>query len=151
MRRSSVALWTLVGVVAVALVAGALAGALREPAALDPGSPEGVVQAYVSAVLDRDYPTAAEYLSAETAERCEPRGFEDAYVAEGLTATLEDVSVDGDEAVVRVRMREPAGPPLLGGGGGITSEERFLLVVEDGDWKLTEQPWPLFWCPEEER
>lgn len=149
-RRSALALWALAGVVVLALVVGAVAGALREPVELDPSTPQGVVQAYVRAVLDGDFAAAHDLLSGETAERCGPATLEDTYVAEGLTVTLVDVSIGGDEAEVRVRLREPAAPPLLG-GGGTSMQERFALVREAGRWRLTGQPWPLYWCPEEAR
>jgi hypothetical protein len=52
-ERSTMLLWVLGGLVALALAIGAVVGGLRDPAELDPRRPEGVVQEYLKAVLDR--------------------------------------------------------------------------------------------------
>lgn len=145
-KRPARLLWWLGGLVAVVLVTGAILGALRGPATLDPDSPEGVVQSYLQAVLDGDYQAAVQHFSEETAERCTVASFREAWIDESLTATLEDVRVRDGGAEVRIRFRSvPAPDPL---GGDFSFRERFSLVEEAGAWRLTGDPWPLFFCPE---
>lgn len=144
---SRVALWALAGLAGVVLVVAAVAGALREPADLDPDTPEGVVQDYLEAVLARDHDAAVAHLSEADADHCGAEGFQRAYVPEALTATLDEVRLRGDRADVLVRLREPTGPPPFG-GPGMRSTEAFELVRDGGAWRLTGRPWPLHWCPE---
>ncbi|HSK98133.1 MAG TPA: hypothetical protein VK891_16020 [Euzebyales bacterium] len=143
-RRSQRLLWVLGGLVAVALLVGALVGALRSPAELDPDSPEGVVQAYLEAVIEGDHAAAAGYLSEETARRCRASAFRQAWVPDGLTADLDGVRVRGPRTEVRVRMRTTADPFTL---DGYTSTETFTLADENGAWRLVDDPWPLYACP----
>lgn len=140
-------LWAFGLMIAAVLLAGAVAGALRSPAALPPDSPEGAVQGYVQAVLDGDDETAAEYFSAELTRTCSPPDFRDARpVDPSLTVTLEEVRRRGDQVEVEVRLRELSGdPPFDAYESSYT--ERFLLVEEDGAWKLDgESPWPIHFC-----
>lgn len=146
-RRSTTLLWVLGALVAVALVVGAAVGSLRGPVELDRDRPEGAVQAYLEAVLDRDHAAATTWLSAETARRCPSSAFRETWVPEDLTADLDGVQMDGGRAEVRVRLRTMA-EPLPFGGGGFSSTEAFTLVEEDGGWRVTDDPWPLYSCRE---
>ena len=145
-ERSTMLLWVLGALVAVAVVVGAVVGGLRGPAALDRDSPEGAVQGYLDAVLDRDYAEAVAYLSEQTAERCPASAFRETWVPDDLAAHLEGVQVEGDRAEVRVRLRAAADPPPF--DAGFESTEAFTLVEEDGVWRLTGEPWPLYSCRE---
>lgn len=145
--QSRVALWSLAVLAGAVLVIAAVAGTLREPVELDPGTPEGVVQAYLEAVIAGDHDAAAAHLSADDAERCDASRFRGAYVSDSMTATLDDVQVRGERAEVRVQLREPSAPPPFG-SPGMRSSESFELVAEAGTWRLTGQPWPVHWCPE---
>ena len=137
-------LWVLGGLVALALAIGAVVGGLRDPAELDPRRPEGVVQEYLKAVLDRDYAAAVGYLSDETAERCPASAFRETWVPDDLTADLEDVRSQAGQVEVLVRLRTAADP--LPFDDGLSSTEAFTLVEEDGAWRLTGDPWPLYSC-----
>lgn len=141
-------LWVLVAVVALLLVVGAVAGAVRDPAALDPGSPEGVTQAYLQDVFDRDFAAARQHLSEESAQACSTADFRLAWVPESLTAVLDEVRLRDGEADVAVRIRTVSGPGPFG-GGDYSSYEVFTLVRPDdsGDaWRISGDPWPLFDC-----
>lgn len=143
--RPSVLLWAMAALVLLALLAGALASALRDPRPLDPDTPEGVVQRYLQAVLEGDFTEAARFLSDTTAEDCEPVELRQAWVPESLTATLDSVQARGAEADVTVRLRGVAGPEPFG-SGGYSSLETFALVREGGQWRVAGQPWPLLGC-----
>lgn len=142
--RSRTLLWVLAGVVLVALVVGVAVGGPRTPATLDPDSPEWVVQRYLQAVFDHDDPQAVGYLSAETAARCTTADFREAYVPDDMVADLDQVRRRDDRAEVRVQMRSTAQP--LPFEAMNTSIETFVLVMENGSWRITDDPWPLFSC-----
>lgn len=137
--------WMVGGLVVVAVVVAAVAGALREPAVVAPDSPEGVVQAYLRAVLARDHAAAVGYLTDEASRRCPASAFRTTWVPDDVTADLEEVSVNGGEARVRVHLRTPVAPLAL---DAESSTEVFLLVREDDAWRLTGEPWPLTTCTE---
>lgn len=145
-RRSRRLLWALGATVALVLVAGALAGTLREPAPLPEGSPERTVQAYIAAVLDRDYARATDFFSADLARRCRAGDFHPDQVREPLRVTLDDVHVGQGRAEVTVRLRSDAGDPSLPLFESDGYREHFLLVEEAGMWVLDEDPWPLYHC-----
>jgi hypothetical protein len=143
-RTPSTLVWVLGGVVVVALVVGVVAAALRPDPALDPATPEGVVQSYLQAVLDRDYGTAVSYLAPDTAERCTAAAFRDAWVPDGLTAELDDVSTSGDRAQVRVVLHPAV--ELAPVDPTVTTTELFTLERTDAGWRLVGTPWPLTSC-----
>lgn len=140
-------LWTFGILIAVVLLAGAVAGALRSPAEFPPDSPEGAVQGYVQAVLDGEDEVASGYFSADLARTCSAPDFRNAGpVDPSLTVTLEEVRHRAEHVEVEVRLRSLSGaPPFDAYESSYT--ERFLLVEEDGAWKLDgESPWPVHFC-----
>ncbi|HSJ46079.1 MAG TPA: hypothetical protein VK923_15505 [Euzebyales bacterium] len=144
LRRPTSLLWILAGLVVVALVVGLVIAALRPPTSLDIGRPEGVVQAYLQAVLEHDHAAATGYLSEATAERCPASAFRATWVPEGLTADLDDVQVTGDRAEVRVVLHPNTALPPFEAVDSTT--ELFRLTREVGAWRFTGIPWPLVSC-----
>jgi hypothetical protein len=132
-----VAAATLLALVAVVAI-------LREPAGLDPASPEGQVQDYVQAVLDGDVHAAHDHLGTAAGARCSVAELRRAGVPEGLTVSLDQVRRVGAGAEVVVRLRSVARPDPFGGGG--PELETFELVREHGRWVITGEPWPLYDC-----
>ncbi len=149
--RSRALLWVLGGLVLVMLLVGVIVGAARGPAALDPQSPEGVVQSYITAVLDHDYGLAAGYLSEATAQRCPAWTFRDTWVPDDLVADLDAVRIRDGRAEVRVQLRQTAEPLPFDFGSVDPSIETFVLSDEDGPWRITDDPWPLLNCEPPER
>jgi hypothetical protein len=125
--------------VAILLVVGGLlvVTSSGEPKPLDPTTPEGVVQRYAAAVLDGDYVTALE-LSTRDAGTCHGADAP----AERRRVVLRDTSVRGDTATVTVRIVTGEGPF----GSEWESEERIVLVTEDGMWLVDIAPWQLSVC-----
>jgi hypothetical protein len=142
---AAVILWVFGGLVLLALLAGAVAGALRDFPAVDPESPEAVAQAYLQAVFDRDLVDARGLLSEASSARCQLSDFRQAWVPESLTASLDDVRVTGPDAEVWVRIRTVSGPGPFG-GGDFSIREVLTLAREEGQWRLTGEPWPLMGC-----
>ena len=125
----------IIGLVAIALV--------REPALLDPDTPEGTVQIYLQAISDGDFEGAFEVLDPEFYEGCDASSLA-THRQEVFTARIEDNGqpVSGDTAFVGVSM-------TFGDGGAFgsqwTTEEVFTVVSHDGSWSITgEDVWPYF-------
>ena len=136
--------WGLVLALVALVVAGVAAGVLRQPAVLDPASPDGTVQAYVQAVLDGDWDRARSHVDDGLAARCTVLDFRHSWVPDGLTAVLADVRLDDDCAEVEVRLRTTAQPGLF--DTGYRTTETFDLVRTGTTWHITGQPWPVYDC-----
>lgn len=130
------------GVVLLAVVAGIVV-ANRETPTLDPGSPEAVVQEYLEAVADADYPAAAELVAPSSG--CDAGTLSMAYVEQSGRIVLTDTTVDGDVAIVTLDVTDGAGDDPFG-GEGYTHTERITLERVDGTWALAASPWLLSLC-----
>ena len=130
---------TLIGLVAITVILLVV----RSPAEFEPGTPEAVVQDYLQAVLDGDTSTALELLAADSdCSRDDFIRFRDE--ATNVRITLTDTTDLGDEALVDVRIRyDDVGLDEL---SSYDLDESFTLLAEDGDWRITGAPWPLFFC-----
>lgn len=134
----------MLAVVVVAIVVASLVTALlsmREPAELEPGSPEAAVQDYLDAVLDRDSEAAASLLAADSP--CGVDDLDNAFVEEDVRVSLRDVEVSDTTARVDVTVS-------AGSGGLIASpwseEHTFRLRRTGDEWLIIGAPWPLFEC-----
>jgi hypothetical protein len=143
-RPPRLARWSLAVALMVVIVAGVAVGVLREPVLLDPHTPEGTVQAFMRAVLDGDWNAARSHITDELKAECTAIDFRHSWIPDSLTATLDDVRIDGDEAEVVIRLRTAAGPGPF--GGGYEATETFDLLREDTAWRVTGQPWPVYDC-----
>ncbi|GMQ85202.1 MAG: hypothetical protein BMS9Abin07_0767 [Acidimicrobiia bacterium] len=144
-QRGSRTTLVIGGIVIVALIAvAAIVLSAGEVETLDPGSPEGVVQAYLQATIDGDDETAHSYLAAELRESCEP-------VSElrsdpdnaRVRVVLREVSFKGVTALVEVAITE--GEAAFGDGGW-THDETFWLEGSGDSWVITGAPWPYYGC-----
>ncbi len=129
------------GVVAVA-VAAAFFASTRPATTRDSTTPEGTVQAYLSAVLDGDTRRAAGYLSAESP--CDIEDLDNATVLNTARVDLVDTVVDGQSARVVVDLAASSdGGPL---DTFPTESHTFRLTRSGQGWLLVGQPWPLYDC-----
>lgn len=128
-------------VIAVAIVVVAVRS--TGATALDPSTPEGVVQAYSRAVLAGDEAEAAEYLAGPS-DDCN-------YYYDGeeedLRLTLRSTVVSGDVATVKVTVTTSYGY----GGGPFSSseyshEDAFRLVRSGRSWLVDETPYEFISC-----
>lgn len=139
--RPNVVLLVIAVLVAALAVIAALVAANRTPPSPDLGTPEGVVQEYVIAVLDGDQERMETFL--DPALGCEaPFPF----FTQPRPASLSVVStrVSGSSATVVVEITEGGGGPLPGGSS--THRETFSLVSRDGRWLIAGNPWPIYEC-----
>ncbi|HSK06260.1 MAG TPA: hypothetical protein VK990_01985 [Acidimicrobiia bacterium] len=128
--------WPLIAVIAVVILV--VIGLNRGPAALDPETPEGTVQAYIGALVDGDFETAADFWADDG---CTPSSNIPTRGAPDVSVSL--VSVDGNDvqANVVVRISENSEAPL---GGLNEYEEWFTLARQDGSWRVRQPSWPYY-------
>lgn len=139
--------WLIVIVTAVAglAVAAVLTSELGAgPADLDPASPEGVVQRYLSAFEDGDADAAGALVDPDVREDCPEPHPERFRRDRSFRATLLEVEPAGDAVEVHVRISEGAGEPPFETGSERT--EVFVLEQVDGDWRITSAPFPYDPC-----
>lgn len=134
-----------VGVVLLGLlVVAAVVGSNRNTADYEPGTPEAAVQAYFQALIDDRLSDAYELYSPELADTCDRSPF-DAYSPSLSRVVLDEVTTDGSEATVVVRITQTwdNGPLMVDES---TFSETLSLVDEDGRWVFDRVPWP-YPCP----
>ena len=113
----------------------------------EPGTPEATVQAYFRAIRDRDIESAFALLSTDLRERCSAEELRRTSLNEPNFSVRIRESRERDEvAEIDVRI-------AIGGGGGPFGsgydEDRVIVLRrEDGEWRIAEPPWPLWYCPE---
>jgi hypothetical protein len=131
----------VVGLVVLVIVLVGVLATNRSVADHDLTTPEGVVQAYVAAVVDGDHQAAADLLSPGS--ECDVTDLDSSYVPELDRVVLLDTEVDGDRARVYVETVVAEGP-----FGAFDYRERhsFLLERSGTGWRIAGQPWPLYEC-----
>jgi len=140
---------TIVVLIAVSVAVVALRPG---PAAFDPDTPEGTVQRYVAAVIDRDLWAARALFAAELGERCTAPTF-DRRVQEAFwwrtgsgredlhVRLVERAPLTGDRVRVTVSVeRTNVDPPF---GVGVSTSTHVFVVGREGDaWRIVSFDWP---------
>ena len=112
------------------------------PPPLDPTTPEGVVQAYSSAVIDGDTAAAQAFLTQELQDNCDRV---DNGMLGGIRVTLVSTKLASDTAHVRVSVvTNDNGGPF--GGSDYATDDVFALVKANGSWAIETAPWQLTIC-----
>ena len=113
-------------------------------------TPEGAVQQYLQALVDDDYAEAFAYVS-ETLQDCTLQHFiqitefrreRDFSATLGRTTSIDDITL------VTVKITEPSFDIPFGRGEN-SFDTVFTLAEEEGQWRFSEPPWPMAWCPPE--
>ncbi|HEX9864743.1 MAG TPA: hypothetical protein VGC03_07270 [Acidimicrobiia bacterium] len=143
-ERQRLSAWAgpVAGVVAV--VALVIVGLARGPAEFDPGSPEGTIQLYITALVDGDFDTAA---SLWDESGCIPISSIPSGGSPDASASLVRVEGNDIEATVVVRLTESSRDPL---GGLYDYEEWFTLIRRGDSWRIRQLSWPYYDLPCEE-
>ena len=139
-RKTNVGL----GISFLAIVSLCVAAALTmggSATKLDQSKPEGVVQAYFGAVIDRDFESALTYL--DPASKCAVTDFDNAYIASDLSVTLRSTDTAGTSATVDVSVQIGSGDPF---GAGYSEQHIYRLTQTGGQWHINGVPWPLYEC-----
>ena len=135
-------LWA--GVVLAVLVAVAVASMFIRSPQLDPATPEGVVQAYLRAVVEGRRTEARSYLSDRLERECKP-GYRPYPSRDAYRIELVEAVVDGSTAEVHVIVAEQ--DVELFDYYHEFSASYSLVSTGDG-WRITEQEWPWYGCSE---
>ena len=132
----------VLAIVAVLVVALAVVAAVvsrgREGPTLDPTTPEGVVQLYVSALFDDDVPAAVEYL--DPALNCEDM-LRESFISETSRIAVLKTAVDEETARVELQIEEGSGLE-----SNWTHREEFTLRRNAETWQITGDFWPVYGC-----
>ena len=150
-RETEVAMknyWLIGGGVTLGLllIASVAVTLTQDEADFEPGSPEAVVQDYLSALDSGDFTAAYDAFSSELRAECEMdemfgrSAFPDERL-EDRRVTLEDTRELDDTVFVTVKMASLSGGGLFG-PSAYDFEERFTLKQFDGVWKFSQEPWP---------
>ena len=123
------------------LIVACIVVATRPTELLDPTTPAGVVQQYITDVMAGDHDRAAEHFAAET--MCDAGDLDRAYVDREARVDLLDTSITGARARVRIAVSTPTGDLVR---NSWTEERTIRLEKTDGRWLLTGIPWPLYEC-----
>ncbi|WP_269938613.1 hypothetical protein [Arthrobacter sp. HY1533] len=135
----------LLGITVLLVVAAVVLVFTRGTSAtVDPNSPEGVVQSYVTLLLAGDQEQAAALLTAQAANDC-PVGANPGQ--SNVRVALLSTTLTGSGATVLVSITETSvrGPFGVGGSG---YEDSFTLVPRQDSWAINSAPWPLLACTE---
>jgi hypothetical protein len=136
----------LVVLVGVVVLLAAIAGvvlARRAAPVLDHGTPAGVVQEYLKAVIDGDYPAAAALVSSSSG--CGVSDVAAASIPDSVRIVLKHTAVTGDSAVVTVDVTEGTDEGPFG-SSGYSHTERITLQRDGGAWTITGSSWLLYPC-----
>jgi len=131
---------TVAAIAVIAVVLGVFT-ATQSPSDLDPKSPEGVVQQYMTAVFDRRNDDAAEFLDA--ADECGADDLDRYGTPQDARVDLSESMISGETARVTVHIEYSSSDPF---GGGWSEDRTIRLVRSGSDWKITGIPWPLYDC-----
>lgn len=141
--RSGVVLLVAVSALVLIAVVGAVFATMRTPTEYARDTPEGVVQDYLTQVMSGELDAAAAHLDPDG--QCSLEDLEDN--AENISVdrvTLLDSRTSGEAARVRVEVVQ--GAELL--DTGWTHQRTYTLRQAEGNWVLTGDPWPIFYCQE---
>lgn len=108
---------------------------------LDSASPQGVVQKYLQHITDGRNDLAASHFSSDS--KCTAEDIDRAYVSESLQISLLKSEIENETAIVKVSISYQSS--VL--GDDLSSESKsFRLKLENGEWKISGIPWPLYDC-----
>ncbi len=113
------------------------------PAVYDPGTPQATVQSYFLALTEGDNNEALDFVDPDLG--CDHTRFGPTVTVDRVVLESVTYNDDGTEASVNVQVTESWGSGLFG-----PDESTFNTTIDlteiDGDWLITESPWPYFDC-----
>jgi hypothetical protein len=141
-RATSNRILAVIVIAALVLSAvAALVSSFREEVKYSTSSPEGVVQMYLTAIIEGKNDQAASYFVTDS--ECDASDIDRAYVSETLRVNLVSTSIDGNSAYVKIDANSGASGPF---DDGYTESHTYRLSKESGRWLIEGIPWPLWDC-----
>lgn len=143
-RLSSQRILTVI-VIFTILLAGvaALLSSTRNKVEYSTQTPEGVVQRYLTAVIEGRNDKAAAFFS--TNSTCDATDLDRSWISESVRVNLAKSEIEGDRAFLEVAIDISSGGPF---DDYYTETHNFRLERESGNWKILGVPWPLYSCGE---
>ncbi len=135
-----------VGVVLIGAIIGVAVLRERRVIHYEPGTPEATAQAYVQALFDRDFDLAHGYLAPELQDECGPYQIDFDFDEESAVATFGRVRVDGDRAVIEIRLAATDYRPEPLFIHEYETDMRLVLERYDDEWRIVDTDWPLHSC-----
>lgn len=140
-RRDPLLVVIIAVIVAVALVAVITVVVRGGGTTRDPDSPEGTVERYISALIDRDFPEARSLIDDQLVDNCE---YEPGEVNSDQRVSLRNVTITEHTATVDLDITRTSGGPLS--GGGYVERSTFTLTDTGDGWLITDAPWQFPAC-----
>lgn len=141
-NRSANRILVVIVLFTVILIAvAAYLSSTRETKELSSSSPEGVVQLYLTAITEKKNDLAATYFSSDST--CNADDIDRAYVSQDYRVALVGTELTGDRAYVKVDVNFSTGGPF---DSGYTENQTYRLIKNNGIWRITGIPWPLYDC-----
>ena len=139
--RPTIILAVVAALVVVLAVVAAVVSANRQGPTLDPATPEGVVQLYISAMFSDDPSDGVKYL--DPALGCSDP-LPEMYMGDASRVAVLKTTLTGNTAQVDIRIEEGSGMT------GSYSHDEYFKLRRDGDsWLIVEEAWPLYGCKEQ--
>ena len=139
--RPNVVLLVIAALVVGLAVIAAVVSANRTTPSPDLATPEGVVQAYVVAVVDADQEKMESFLDPGLGCKAPFPYFSPPQAA---SLALVSSRTSGSTATVVVEISEGQGGGPF--GGNYTHREDFSLVLRNDHWLISGNPWPVYQC-----
>ena len=136
---------TLGAIVVLALAVIGISALVSEPVTLDPDTPEGAVQAFVTAITDERWVDARTLLDRDLAERCDVADLSQARGDDVSRVVIDDVTTSDGSAVVAVTITHTSTDSPLSPSSW-DEDVVFVLATEDGSWVIDEMSWPYAPC-----
>ena len=109
-------------------------------------TPEGVVNNYLLAAFDKDYPKAYSYLAdldhKPTYEEFRQSFFNGSINPDSAGVNVGAAAINGDEAIVELTIVHSPSDPF---SSSYQNTDKALLVRQGGKWKLSAMPSYNFW------
>ena len=150
---------TALGVLVIVAVIGALISGGGEVELFPDDVPEGITQRYVLAMIDGDFDEAWGYLSPELQAGCALEEWREvtrrqSHLEESQILLDEVNRINDTEVTVSLNRRRTSQPnPFDLSFSPEESNFHFqdfrLQKQDDGAWRISQLPWPVFKCPEE--
>lgn len=138
---SNQVLRTIVFLLLLLLAISILLTNLRVEKNISSATPEGVVQKYLTALLEGKNDRAAAFYVLES--NCDASDIDRTFFDKSLRAVLEESSIEGDVAYVKVNLTSDSSGIFQ---NGLIDERTFRLKLQKNKWRIDGIPWPLWEC-----
>ena len=139
--RSNRVLAVIAGLTIALIAVAAILASTQKEKTLSTGSPEGIVQLYLTNIIAKKNDKAALLFAKDST--CTAADLDRAYVSEDFRASLITTEVSNDRAYVKINLTYSSGGPF---DNGYSEYQTYRLDKEDGQWRIAGIPWPLYDC-----